>query len=90
MPTIIMDSCNYTRLGLMDYMATKGVKKKNISSVNDIEQLQIKCQQVKPRSSLLMKSASFMRQTPASVFVILFFSTLTPYFYIYGDCQYPF
>ena len=28
MPTIIMDSCNYTRLGLMDYMATKGVKRK--------------------------------------------------------------
>ncbi|WP_275556174.1 transcriptional regulator RcsA [Mixta sp. Marseille-Q2659] len=48
MPTIIMDSCSYTRLGLMDYMATKGIKKKNISSVNDIEQLQIKCQQLKP------------------------------------------
>jgi len=28
MPTIIMDSCSYTRLGLMDYMTVKGVKKK--------------------------------------------------------------
>ncbi|NIF21765.1 transcriptional regulator RcsA [Candidatus Pantoea multigeneris] len=48
MPTIIMDSCNYTRLGLTDYMSSKGVKKKNIYSVNDIEQLQQKCAQLKP------------------------------------------
>ncbi len=48
MPTIIMDSCSYTRLGLMDYMASSGVKKKNIYSVNDIDQLHSRCQQVKP------------------------------------------
>jgi len=48
MPTIIMDSCNYTRLGLSDYMSLKGVKKKNISSVSDIEQLQQKCEQLYP------------------------------------------
>ena len=48
MPTIIMDSCNYTRLGLSDYMSLKGVKKKNISSVSDIEQLQQKCEQLNP------------------------------------------
>ena len=48
MPTIIMDSCSYTRLGLTDYMAVKGVKKKNITSVTDIDQLQTKCQQYQP------------------------------------------
>ncbi|MCW0346166.1 Transcriptional regulatory protein RcsA [Pantoea ananatis] len=48
MPTIIMDSCNYTRLGLSDYMSSKGVKKKNITSVSDIEQLQQRCEQFKP------------------------------------------
>ncbi|MDI6958979.1 transcriptional regulator RcsA, partial [Pantoea sp. Pa-EAmG] len=48
MPTIIMDSCNYTRLGLSDYMSAKGVKKKNITSVSDIEQLQQRCEQLKP------------------------------------------
>lgn len=47
MPTIIMDSCNYTRLGLSDYMSCKGVKKKNIFSVSDIEQLQQRCEQLK-------------------------------------------
>jgi len=29
-------------------MAVKGVKKKNITSVNDMDQLQIKCQQLQP------------------------------------------
>ncbi|PKH24743.1 transcriptional regulator RcsA [Enterobacterales bacterium CwR94] len=48
MPTIIMDSCSYTRIGLTDYMSIKGVKKKNIYSVADIEQLNIKCSQLKP------------------------------------------
>ncbi|CCG86982.1 Colanic acid capsular biosynthesis activation protein A [Erwinia piriflorinigrans CFBP 5888] len=48
MPTIIMDSCNYTRLGLTEYMTVKGVKKKNISLINDIEQLYTKCQQLQP------------------------------------------
>ena len=48
MPTIIMDSCNYTRLGLSDYMSSKGVKKKNITSASDIEQLQQRCEQLKP------------------------------------------
>lgn len=28
MPTIIMDSCSYTRLGLTDYLTSNGVRKK--------------------------------------------------------------
>ncbi len=42
MSTVIMDFCGYTRLGLTDYMSGKGVKKKNICSVGNIEQLQFK------------------------------------------------
>lgn len=30
MPTIIMDSCNYTRLGLSDYMSSKGELRRKI------------------------------------------------------------
>lgn len=48
MPTIIMDSCNYTQIGLTDYMAGKGVRKKNITSVSDIAQLHAKCEQLQP------------------------------------------
>ncbi|MBK4723775.1 MULTISPECIES: transcriptional regulator RcsA [Erwiniaceae] len=65
MPTIIMDSCNYTRLGLTDYMAVKGVKKKNITSVNDIEQLQIKCQQLQP-GVVFINEDCFIHESDAS------------------------
>lgn len=48
MPTIIMDSCNYTRLGLTHYITAKGVRKKNVFSVNNIEELQQRCEQLEP------------------------------------------
>ncbi len=76
MPTIIMDSCNYTRLGLSDYMSLKGVKKKNISSVSDIEQLQQKCEQLNPGVVLLMKIVSFMNPIPVNVSAALLRSIL--------------
>ncbi|WP_034948244.1 transcriptional regulator RcsA [Erwinia oleae] len=65
MPTIIMDSCNYTRLGLMDYMSVKGVKKKNITSVSDIEQLQTKCQQLQP-GVVFINEDCFIHEADAS------------------------
>lgn len=65
MPTIIMDSCNYTRLGLSDYMAVKGVKKKNITSVNDMDQLQIKCQQLQP-GVVFINEDCFIHESDAS------------------------
>lgn len=48
MPTIIMDSCSYTRLGLTGFLTDTGVKKRNINIVADIGQLQSKCSRVKP------------------------------------------
>ena len=66
MPTIIMDSCSYTRLGLMDYMTVKGVKKKNISSVNDIDQLHNKCQQIKP-GIVFINEECFIHEPDASL-----------------------
>lgn len=48
MPTIIMDSCSYTRLGLTGFLTETGVKKRNINMVADISQLQLKCARVKP------------------------------------------
>ncbi|QKJ87588.1 Transcriptional regulatory protein RcsA [Paramixta manurensis] len=65
MPTIIMDSCSYTRLGLMDYMALKGVKKKNIASVTDIDQLQARCQQLKP-GVVFINEECFIHEADAS------------------------
>ncbi|GAA3886733.1 transcriptional regulator RcsA [Gibbsiella dentisursi] len=48
MPTIIMDSCSYTRRGLTDYLAAHGVKKKHINAIVDIDELHEKCNSHKP------------------------------------------
>ncbi|TCW00064.1 transcriptional regulator RcsA [Biostraticola tofi] len=48
MPTIIMDSCSYTRLGLTGFLTEAGIKRRNINTVNDIGQLQAKCARIKP------------------------------------------
>ncbi|MFC0227318.1 transcriptional regulator RcsA [Serratia aquatilis] len=48
MPAIIMDSCSYTRLGLSDYLISHGVKKRHINAVADIDDLQEKCNDLKP------------------------------------------
>ncbi|WP_075183533.1 transcriptional regulator RcsA [Pantoea sp. 1.19] len=65
MPTIIMDSCSYTRMGLTDYMSLKGMKKKNIFSVTDIEQLQLKCHQIKP-GVVFLNEDCFIHEPDAS------------------------
>lgn len=48
MPTIIMDSCSYTRLGLTDYLTAQGMKKRQINAVTDIDCLKEKCAKLKP------------------------------------------
>lgn len=48
MPTIIMDSCSYTRLGLTDYLTSHGVKKRQIYAVTHIDVLHQKCTKLKP------------------------------------------
>lgn len=65
MPTIIMDSCSYTRLGLTDYMSAKGVKKKNISTVSDIDQLLDKCEQSQP-GVVFINEDCFIHEADAS------------------------
>ncbi|MCX8956324.1 transcriptional regulator RcsA [Erwinia psidii] len=65
MPTIIMDTCSYTRLGLTDYLAVKGIKKKSIISVTDIDQLQTRCQQIQP-GVVFINENCFIHEADAS------------------------
>lgn len=48
MSTIIMDLCSYTRLGLIGYLASRGVRKRKITQVNDVESLEMQCQLMQP------------------------------------------
>ncbi|WP_336818037.1 transcriptional regulator RcsA [Cedecea sp. MMO-103] len=48
MSTIIMDLCSYTRLGLVGYLASRGVRKRHIADVETVEQLAQACQSQAP------------------------------------------
>lgn len=48
MSTIIMDLCSYTRLGLIGYLASRGVRKRKITQVNDVESLEKQCRLTQP------------------------------------------
>lgn len=65
MPTIIMDPCNYTRLGLVDYMTSRGVKRKSIYPVNDIDQLHSKCLECSP-AVVFINEECFIHQPGAN------------------------
>lgn len=41
MPTIIMDLCSYTRLGLTGYLLSRGVKKREINDIETVDDLAI-------------------------------------------------
>lgn len=48
MSTIIMDLCSYTRLGLIGYLVSRGVRKRQIIQVNDVESLDQQCRSTQP------------------------------------------
>ncbi|KQN56638.1 transcriptional regulator RcsA [Erwinia sp. E602] len=65
MPTMIMDSCNYTRLGLNDYLLGKGLRKKNIITVTETSQLQSYCKKYRP-GVVFINEDSFIHEADAS------------------------
>lgn len=48
MSTIIMDLCSYTRLGLTGYLASRGVKKRDIKDVSSVSELGSACEAWRP------------------------------------------
>ncbi|MEA9392628.1 transcriptional regulator RcsA [Acerihabitans sp. TG2] len=65
MPTIIMDTCSYTRLGLTGFLTDFGVKRRNISIVPDIGQLQNRCSRIKP-DVVFVNEACFIHEQDAT------------------------
>lgn len=49
MSTVIMDSCSYTKQGLISYLTSRGINSQNISSVETIAELTNSCQNSSPR-----------------------------------------
>lgn len=82
MSTIIMDLCSYTRLGLTGYLASRGVKKRDIDNVDSVEGLAESCSNRLPsvvfinedcfihdvQSSLRIKQ--IINQHPRTMFIV--------------------
>ncbi|MBA7934590.1 transcriptional regulator RcsA [Klebsiella sp. RHBSTW-00215] len=48
MSTIIMDLCSFTRLGLTGYLASRGIKKRDITEVHNAASLKALCEACRP------------------------------------------
>ncbi|MGV3346238.1 transcriptional regulator RcsA [Enterobacteriaceae bacterium LUAb1] len=68
MPAIIMDSCNYTKMGLTNYLTQKGMERKTILSLLNTEQLQHNFQQEKP-DIVFINEACFIHNVNTSEYV---------------------
>jgi len=49
MSTVIMDSCSYTKQGLISYLTSRGINSQNISGVETIAELADACKNLSPR-----------------------------------------
>lgn len=82
MSTIIMDLCSYTRLGLIGYLASRGVRKRKITQVNDVESLEKQCQLLQPHvvfinedcfihdAAMSQRIRQIINQHPGTLFIV--------------------
>ncbi|MEX3021602.1 transcriptional regulator RcsA [Kluyvera sp. STS39-E] len=68
MSTIIMDICSYTRLGLTGYLASRGVKKRDIDNVDDVDGLAEICTARQP-SVVFINEDCFIHDVQSSLHI---------------------
>ena len=68
MSTIIMDLCSYTRLGLTGYLASRGVKKRDIDNVESVEGLTEVCASRQP-SVVFINEGCFIHDVQSSLHI---------------------
>lgn len=65
MSTIIMDLCSYTRLGLIGYLTSRGVKKRDIDNVSNVDGLAEVCTARRP-SVVFINEDCFIHDSESS------------------------
>nr|WP_318381203.1 transcriptional regulator RcsA [uncultured Enterobacter sp.] len=82
MSTIIMDLCSYTRLGLTGYLASRGVKKREINDVQTVDELDSACEALRPSvvfinedcfihdQELSLQTKQIINQHPKTLFIV--------------------
>lgn len=68
MSTIIMDICSYTRLGLTGYLASRGVKKRDIDNVDSVDGLTEICSARQP-SVVFINEDCFIHDVQSSLHI---------------------
>lgn len=68
MLTIIMDICSYTRLGLTGYLASRGVKKRDIDNVDSVDGLAEICSARQP-SVVFINEDCFIHDVQSSLHI---------------------
>ena len=68
MSTIIMDLCSYTRLGLTGYLASRGVKKRDIDNVDSVDGLAEICSARQP-SVVFINEDCFIHDVQSSLHI---------------------
>ena len=72
MSTIIMDLCSYTRLGLTGYLASRGVRKRDINDAHTVDELAAACNEDcfihDPANSQHIKQ--IINQHPKTLFIV--------------------
>ncbi len=68
MSTIIMDICSYTRLGLTGYLASRGVKKRDIDNVDSVDGLAEICSARQP-SVVFINEDCFIHDVQSSLHI---------------------
>ncbi|WP_052283538.1 transcriptional regulator RcsA [Kluyvera genomosp. 1] len=68
MSTIIMDICSYTRLGLTGYLASRGVKKRDIDNVDSVDGLEEICLARRP-SVVFINEDCFIHDVQSSLHI---------------------
>lgn len=65
MSTIIMDLCSYTRLGLTGYLASRGIKKRDVIDIESVTELEEACETRSP-SVVFINEDCFIHDTESS------------------------
>lgn len=65
MSTIIMDLCSYTRLGLTGYLASRGIKKRDVIDIESVTELEKACETRSP-SVVFINEDCFIHDTESS------------------------
>ncbi len=88
MSTIIMDLCSYTRLGLTGYLASRGIKKRDIIEVRSAQSLQERCESLRP-AVVFLNEDCFIHHEESNQLIRDIITTYPDTLFVIFLCRWP-